>query len=306
MTQTLPVIQPDALRELQGRKPAWLKVRAPGGPNYMRLKALMRERNLHTVCEEARCPNIGECWEERTATFMILGDVCTRRCGFCAVAHGRPEWEDWGEPDRVGRTVAEMGLQHVVVTSVNRDDLADGGSEIFARTITAIRREAPGCRVEVLIPDFQGSAPALETVLQARPDVLNHNIETVPRLYGPVRPGSRYARSLELFRRASAYATEPVTKSGMMLGLGEEADEVRATMADLRAAGVQLLTLGQYLRPSPAHLPVVRYVPPAEFEAFAADGRALGFRHVEAGPLVRSSYHAKRQVEAACPPPATK
>jgi lipoic acid synthetase len=270
----------------------------------MRLKALMRERNLHTVCEEARCPNIGECWEERTATFMILGDVCTRRCGFCAVAHGRPEWEDWGEPERVGRTVAEMGLQHVVVTSVNRDDLADGGSEIFARTITAIRREAPGCRVEVLIPDFQGAESALEVVLQARPDVLNHNIETVPRLYGPVRPGSRYARSLELFRRASAHATEPVTKSGMMLGLGEESDEVRATMADLHAAGVQLLTLGQYLRPSPLHLPVVRYVPPAEFAAYAADGRALGFRHVEAGPLVRSSYHAKRQVEAACSPPA--
>jgi lipoyl synthase len=264
----------------------------------------MRARNLHTVCEEARCPNIGECWEERTATFMILGDVCTRRCGFCAVAHGRPEWEDWGEPDRVGRTVAEMGLQHVVVTSVNRDDLADGGSEIFARTITAIRREAPACRVEVLIPDFQGSGPALETVLRARPDVLNHNIETVARLYGPVRPGSRYVRSLDLFRRASGHATEPVTKSGMMLGLGEEAEEVRATMADLRAAGVQLLTLGQYLRPSPAHLPVVRYVPPAEFQAFAADGRALGFRHVEAGPLVRSSYHAKRQVEAACAPAA--
>jgi lipoic acid synthetase len=233
---------------------------------------------------------------------MILGDVCTRRCGFCAVAHGRPEWEDWGEPDRVGRTVAEMGLQHVVVTSVNRDDLADGGAEIFGRTIAAIRGEAPGCRVEVLIPDFQGSAAALETVLRARPDVLNHNIETVPRLYGPVRPGSRYARSLELFRRASRHATEPVIKSGMMLGLGEEADEVRATMADLRAAGVQLLTLGQYLRPSPAHLPVVRYVPPAEFDALAAAGRALGFRHVEAGPLVRSSYHAKRQVEAACVP----
>jgi lipoic acid synthetase len=203
----------------------------------------------------------------------------------------------------VGCTVAEMGLHHVVVTSVNRDDLADGGAEIFARTIAAIRREASGCRVEVLIPDFQGSEPALDTVLRARPDVLNHNIETVPRLYGPVRPGSRYPRSLELFRRASAHATEPVTKSGMMLGLGEEADEVRATMADLRAAGVQLLTLGQYLRPSPAHLPVVRYVPPAEFEALAADGRALGFRHVEAGPLVRSSYHAKRQVEAACAAP---
>jgi lipoyl synthase len=303
MTPTLPVIQPDALRDLQARKPAWLKVRAPGGPNYMRLKALMREQNLHTVCEEARCPNIGECWEERTATFMILGDVCTRRCGFCAVAHGRPEWEDWGEPDRVGRTVAEMGLQHVVVTSVNRDDLADGGAEIFARTIVAIRREAPACRVEVLIPDFQGSEAALDTVLRARPDVLNHNIETVPRLYGPVRPGSRYARSLELFRRASGHPMEPVTKSGMMLGLGETADEVRATMADLRAARVQLLTLGQYLRPSPAHLPVVRYVLPVEFEALAADGHTLGFRHVEAGPLVRSSYHAKRQVEAACTAP---
>jgi lipoic acid synthetase len=303
MTQTLPVIQPDALRDLQARKPAWLKVRAPGGPNYMRLKALMRARNLHTVCEEARCPNIGECWEERTATFMILGDVCTRRCGFCAVAHGRPEWADWGEPDRVGRTVAEMGLQHVVVTSVNRDDLADGGAGIFARTIGAIRAAAPRCRVEVLIPDFQGSAGALDTVLRARPDVLNHNIETVPRLYRTVRPGSRYERSLELFRRARAHATAPVTKSGMMLGLGETLDEARGTMADLAAAGVQLLTLGQYLRPSPAHLPVARYVPPAEFAELAGEGPRLGFRHVEAGPLVRSSYHAKRQVEAAAPPP---
>ena len=301
MTLTLPVIQPDALRESPGRKPPWLKVRAPGGPNYMRLQALMRERNLHTVCQEARCPNIGECWEERTATFMILGDVCTRRCGFCAGSPGRPEWEDWGEPDRVGRTVAEMGLAHVVVTSVNRDDLADGGAEIFARTIAAIRAASPGCRVEVLIPDFQGSAPALDTVLRARPDVLNHNLETVPRLYREVRPGSRYERSLELFRRARAHPTEPVTKSGVMLGLGESPDEVRATMADLHAAGVQLLTLGQYLRPSAAHLPVVRYVPPDEFAALAADGRALGFRHVEAGPLVRSSYHAKRQVEAASP-----
>jgi lipoic acid synthetase len=299
MTLTLPVIQPDPLREPQARKPAWLKVRAPGGPHYMRLKALMRERKLHTVCEEARCPNIGECWEERTATFMILGDVCTRRCGFCAVAHGRPEWEDWGEPDRVGRTVAEMGLAHVVVTSVNRDDLADGGSEMFARTIGAIRCEAPDCRVEVLIPDFQGVESALDTVLRARPDVLNHNIETVPRLYREVRPGSRYERSLELFGRARRHATAPVVKSGMMLGLGETLDEVRATMADLHAAGVELLTLGQYLRPSPRHLPVVRYVPPEEFTALGAEGRALGFRHVEAGPLVRSSYHAKRQVEHA-------
>jgi lipoic acid synthetase len=230
---------------------------------------------------------------------MILGDVCTRRCGFCAVSHGRPIWEDWGEPDRVARTVALMGLAHVVVTSVNRDDLADGGAEIFARTIRAIRREAPGCRVEVLIPDFQGSAAALETVLAARPDVLNHNVETVPRLYREVRPGARYERSLELFERAREHRTDPVTKSGIMLGLGETTGELAATMRDLRAAGVQLLTLGQYLRPSPAHLPVVRYVPPAEFRELAAIGEGLGFRHVEAGPLVRSSYHAKRQVEAA-------
>ncbi len=299
MRQALPVIQPDSPEVLPGRKPPWLRVRAPGGPNYMRLKALMREQNLHTVCEEARCPNIGECWEDRTATFMILGNVCTRRCGFCAVSHGRPVWEDWGEPDRVGRTVALMGLAHVVVTSVNRDDLADGGAAIFARTIRAIRREAPRCRVEVLIPDFQGSAGALETVLEARPDVLNHNVETVPRLYREVRPGARYERSLELFDRARRHPTRPVTKSGIMLGLGETPDELKATMEDLLGVGVQLLTLGQYLRPSPLHLPVVRYVPPEEFRALGALGERLGFRHVEAGPLVRSSYHAKKQVEVA-------
>jgi len=299
MRHALPVIQPDSPPEPQGRKPAWLKVRAPGGPNYMRLKALLRAQNLHTVCEEARCPNIGECWEDRTATFMILGDVCTRRCGFCAVSHGRPTWEDCGEPDRVGQTVAVMGLEHVVVTSVNRDDLADGGAEIFARTIRAIRHEAPGCRVEVLIPDFQGSARALETVLEARPDVLNHNVETVPRLYREVRPGARYERSLELFDRARRHPTRPVTKSGIMLGLGETTEELQVTMGDLVGVGVQLLTLGQYLRPSTAHLAVVRYVPPEEFRALGALGEALGFRHVEAGPLVRSSYHAKRQVEVA-------
>jgi lipoic acid synthetase len=297
MTLALPVIQPDTPPGPLGRKPAWLKVRAPGGPTYMRLRALMRDRRLHTVCEEARCPNIGECWDDGTATFMILGEVCTRRCGFCAVSHGRPTWEDWDEPDRVGETVAAMGLEHVVVTSVNRDDLADGGAEVFARTVGAIRRAAPGCRVEVLVPDFQGVASALETVLAARPDVLNHNIETVPRLYRTVRPGARYERSLELFARARCHPTAPVTKSGLMLGLGESADEVQATMADLRGVGVQLLTLGQYLRPSPQHLPVVRYVPPEEFRALAAAGEALGFRHVEAGPLVRSSYHAKRQAE---------
>jgi len=301
MRQALPVIQPDPPAPLPGRKPPWLKVRAPGGPNYLRLKGLMRAENLHTVCEEARCPNIGECWEERTATFMILGDVCTRRCGFCAVSHGRPAWEDWGEPDRVGRTVTRMGLAHVVVTSVNRDDLADGGAQLFARTIAAIRREAPGCRVEVLIPDFQGSAAALDTVLAARPDVLAHNVETVPRLYREVRPGSRYERSLELLDRARLHPAESVTKSNVMLGLGETADEVAATMADLRRVGVQLLTLGQYLRPSPAHLPVVRYVTPEEFEGLAVLGHGLGFRHVEAGPLVRSSYHAKRQLDAAGP-----
>jgi lipoic acid synthetase len=299
MRQALPVIQPDTPAPLPGRKPPWLKVRAPGGPNYLALKGLMRAETLHTVCEEARCPNIGECWEERTATFMILGDVCTRRCGFCAVAHGRPAWEDWGEPERVGRTVARMGLAHVVVTSVNRDDLADGGAGIFARTIGAVRHAAPGCRVEVLIPDFQGSASALATVLEARPDVLAHNVETAPRLYRDVRPGSRYERSLELLDRAGRHPTAPVTKSNIMLGLGETADEVAETMADLRRAGVQLLTIGQYLRPSPAHLPVVRYVPPDEFAALAERGAQLGFRHVEAGPLVRSSYHAKRQVEAA-------
>ena len=299
MTLALPVIQPAPPPGPHEPKPSWLRVRAPGGPNYIRLKALMRAANLHTVCEEARCPNIGECWEERTATFMILGDVCTRRCGFCAVSHGRPTWEDWGEPARVAGAVAQLGLAHVVVTSVNRDDLADGGAEIFARTIRAIREQAPDCQVEVLIPDFQGSRAALQTVLEARPDVLNHNIETVARLYREVRPGSRYERSLELLARAHGHAGAPLTKSGMMLGLGETRDEVRATMRDLHEAGVQLLTLGQYLRPSIQHLLLVRYVAPEEFRTLAAEGRALGFRHVEAGPLVRSSYHAKRQSEAA-------
>jgi lipoyl synthase len=302
MRLALPVIQTDTQPEPRAPKPAWLKVRAPGGPNYLRLKGLMRAQNLHTVCEEARCPNIGECWEERTATFMILGDVCTRRCGFCAVSHGRPTWEDWDEPDRVGETVARMGLAHVVVTSVNRDDLADGGAEVFARTIRAIRRHARGCGVEVLIPDFQGSARALETVLAARPDVLNHNIETVPRLYPDVRPGARYERSLALLGRARR-AAAPVTKSGLMLGLGETLDELRATMGDLREVGVELLTLGQYLRPSLRHLPVARYVPPEEFRELGRLGEALGFRHVEAGPLVRSSYHAKRQIETTGWPP---
>jgi len=278
------------------RKPDWLKVRAPGGPRYIRLKGLLREWNLHTVCEEAHCPNIGECWEDLTATFMILGDVCTRNCGYCAVAHGRPVWEDREEPERVAGAVKALGLEHVVVTSVNRDDLADGGAAVFAATVRAIRREAPGCRVEVLVPDFQGSADALQTVLDARPDILNHNIETVPRLYKVARHGGRYERSLELFRRARRAAPDLLTKSGLILGLGEEHEELLATLSDLRAADVNILTLGQYLRPSPQHLPIARFYRPDEFRELAEEGARLGFAHVEAGPLVRSSYHAKRQV----------
>ena len=281
----------------ENRKPPWLRVRVPGGPNYLRLKSRMREWNLHTVCEEARCPNIGECWEEGTATFMILGEICTRNCGYCAVLHGKPVWEDREEPERIGVAVRTLGLEHVVVTSVNRDDLADGGAAHFAATIRAIRREAPGCRVEVLVPDFQGSAGALETVLAARPDILNHNTETVPRLYKVARHGGRYERTLELFRRSRARVPDLLTKSGIILGLGEEREELLQTMADLCSVDVNILTLGQYLRPSPAHLPVARFYHPDEFDELAVAGLRLGFAHVEAGPLVRSSYHAKRQVQ---------
>ena len=291
----LPLIETP--RPTVSPKPSWLKVRAPGGPRYLRLKGLMKEWNLHSVCEEAHCPNIGECWEDLTATFMILGDVCTRNCGYCAVSHGRPSWEDREEPMRVGRAVAELGLEHVVITSVNRDDLADGGAAHFAATVRAIRREAPGCRVELLIPDFQGSSTALAAVIEAGPDVLNHNTETVPRLYKVARHGGRYERTLELFRRARAVAPRLVTKSGIIVGLGEEYRELLDTMRDLRAADVNVLTLGQYLRPSASHLPVARYYPPEEFVELARIGHAMGFDHVEAGPLVRSSYHAKRQVE---------
>ncbi|MBI3629628.1 MAG: lipoyl synthase [Candidatus Rokubacteria bacterium] len=295
MAISLPILDHVAAPE---RKPGWLKVKAPGGPTYMRLKALMRAQNLHTVCEEAHCPNIGECWEDGTATFMILGDVCTRNCGYCAIAHGKPAWEDREEPERVGRSVATLALDHVVITSVDRDDLADGGAAHFAATIRAIRRERPGCQVEVLIPDFQGSAGALQTVIDARPDILNHNTETVPRLYKVARPGGRYRRTIELFRRARATDAGLLTKSGIIVGLGEERDELVATMRDLREVDVRILTLGQYLRPSPQHLPVARYYHPDEFGELAEIGRGLGFAHVEAGPLVRSSYHAKRQVQA--------
>ena len=286
-------------RTTDSPKPPWLKVRAPGGPNFLRLKGLMRQWNLHSVCEEAHCPNVGECWEDLTATFMILGDVCTRNCGYCAVTHGRPVWEDREEPERVGRAIRELGLEHAVITSVNRDDLADGGALHFAATIRAVRRHAPRCRVEVLIPDFQGNPESLQTVIEAGPDVLNHNTETVPRLYKVARHGGRYERTLDLFRRARRSAPTLATKSGIILGLGEERHELVATMGDLRDADVNVLTLGQYLRPSPQHLPIARYYRPEEFSELAEIGRAMGFAHVEAGPLVRSSYHAKRQTEVA-------
>ena len=292
---SLPLLEPST--PPNSPKPAWLKVRAPGGPKYLRLKGLMREWNLHSVCEEAHCPNIGECWERGTATFMILGDVCTRNCGYCAVTHGRPQWEDREEPERVGRAVGELALEHVVITSVNRDDLADGGAAHFAATVGAIRRHAPGCRVELLIPDLQGNADALDTVIAAGPDILNHNTETVPRLYKVARHGGRYERTLDLFRRARRVAPGLLTKSGIILGLGEERDELVATLRDLREADVNILTLGQYLRPSAQHLPVARYYHPDEFRELGEIGRALGFAHVESGPLVRSSYHAKSQAK---------
>jgi lipoyl synthase len=256
------------------------------------LKGLIERLRLHTVCESAACPNVGECWNQRTATFMILGNVCTRRCGFCAVQKGAPLPVDYDEPQRVAEAVATMGLKFAVITSVNRDDRKDGGAELFAMVIHAIRHRIPGCGVEVLIPDFQGNLEAVETVMRAAPDVLNHNTETVPRLYRQVRLGARYERSLGVLAHAKKLAPKTPVKSGLMLGLGETADEVLQTMRDLRAHGVDILTLGQYLRPSPKHLPIVRYVPPAEFDDFRREGYAMGFGHVEAGPLVRSSYHA--------------
>jgi lipoic acid synthetase len=280
------------------RRPEWLKVRIPGGDNYFDLKRLMRSLSLHTVCESARCPNIGECWQHRTATFMILGELCTRRCGFCAVPKGKPAGEvDAAEPERVAEAAAGMGLKYVVVTSVDRDDLEDGGSTIFAHTIEALRRRIPSCKVEVLIPDFRGSDPALATVLGARPDILNHNTETVPRLYPVARRGSRYQRSLRLLRRSRAIAPAIPTKSGLMVGLGETLDEIRAVLADLADAGVDIVTIGQYLRPSREQLPVARFYSPEEFASLKQEGERLGIRHVESGPLVRSSYHAHEQIE---------
>jgi len=279
-------------------KPEWLKVRAPGSPNYVKLKGLMRDLGLHTVCEEAHCPNIGECWHHGTATFMILGDVCTRACAYCNVRHGTPGPLDIHEPRKVASAVAAMQLQYVVITSVDRDDLPDGGSETFASVIREIREASPSTRVEVLIPDFQGREDQLRTVLGARPDVLNHNIETVPRLYRTARPGGKYHRALELLDRARRIAPDIPTKSGLMVGLGEARDEVLETIADLRKVDCRILTIGQYLRPSEAHLPMSRYYTPAEFSELKSYALGLGFGHVESGPLVRSSYHAHEQTEA--------
>ena len=280
------------------RKPEWLKVRAPGSPSYLRLKGLMRDLKLHTVCEEARCPNIGECWTHGTATFMILGDICTRACGYCAVGHGRPHAIDSAEPARVADAVQTLDLAHVVITSVDRDDVPDGGASIFAATIRQIRARTPSASIEVLIPDFQGKAAPLHAVLDAGPDILNHNTETVPRLYRLARSGGRYSRTLELLDRSRRYAPHVATKSGIMLGLGEEWEEVIDTLGDLRRVGCGILTLGQYLRPSPAHLPMARYYHPDEFARLKTTALEMGFACVESGPLVRSSYHAHEQAEA--------
>ena len=287
------------LETLPPRKPPWLRVKLPAGDTFFALKRLVHEKRLHTVCEEAMCPNIGECWNQRSATFMLLGDTCTRSCGFCAVHTGRPVALDIQEPERVAEAIAILGLRYAVLTSVNRDDLLDGGSRIFAETIRAVRRHSPACRVEVLIPDFKGNWEALAEVVEARPDVLNHNMESIARLYSQVRPQARYTRSLELLQRVKEYDNTMRTKSGLMVGLGEEPAEMVATMRDLRDVQCDLLTIGQYLRPSVQHLPVVRYYHPEEFVDLKRQGEALGFLHVEAGPLVRSSYHAAGQEAAA-------
>ncbi len=280
------------------KRPQWLRAPAPVGENYRDLKDLVTRLKLHTVCESAACPNIGDCWNRRTATFMILGNLCTRRCGFCAVQKGAPLEVDWDEPRRVAEAVEQMGLRFAVVTSVNRDDLKDGGAALFAQTIDAIRQRVPGCGVEVLVPDFQGSRESMDIVLDASPDILNHNIETVPRLYRQVRMGARYERSLAMLEHVKTRRPAIPAKSGLMLGLGETLEEVRQVMRDLRQRGVDIVTLGQYLRPSSMHLPIIRYVPVAEFDELKRFGQSLGFRHVESGPLVRSSYHADEAVSA--------
>jgi lipoic acid synthetase len=295
MSASSQLIQIDLGPRIPSPKPAWLKARAPVGENFHNLKKLARGLGLHTVCESAQCPNIGECWDHHTATFMLLGDICTRRCGFCAVPKGRPQAIDWDEPRRVAEAVATLGLKHAVVTSVNRDDDNVGGAKIFAETIREIRELVPDCRVEVLIPDFQGLEKPLRIVLEARPNVLNHNTETVPRLYRAVRSGARYKRTLDLLSNSKKWDPDTVTKSGVMVGIGEETVELIEVFRDLGERGVDILTIGQYLRPSKDHLPMTRYYTPAEFVSLKEEALKFGFKHVESGPLVRSSYHAHEQ-----------
>jgi lipoyl synthase len=293
--KAMDLVQISPARQAPAPKPEWLKARAPVGDNYHDLKRLARSLGLHTVCESAHCPNIGECWQHKTATFMMLGNLCTRRCGFCAVPKGRPEPIDFDEPRRVAQAVAALRLQHAVITSVNRDDNLIGGARIFAMVIQEIRRQAPGCRVEVLIPDFQGDHESIRTVVEARPEVLNHNTESVPRLYRVVRSGARYERSLELLNQSKKLRPEGVTKSGVMVGLGEETHELLQVFRDLAAVHCDILTIGQYLRPSRDHLPMARLYTPGEFAELKTEALKMGFRHVESGPLVRSSYHAHEQ-----------
>jgi lipoic acid synthetase len=296
------LIQIELSPPLRVPKPEWLRAKAPVGDNFHELKKLARGLGLHTVCESAQCPNIGECWNHKTATFMLLGDICTRRCGFCAVPKGRPEPIDWDEPRRVAEAVATLGLKHAVVTSVNRDDDNVGGARIFAETIREIRELIPDCRIEVLIPDFQGLEGPLKIVLDAKPDVLNHNTETVPRLYRAVRSGARYERTLTLLENAKKFSPGMVTKSGVMVGLGESTDELVEVFRDLGGRGVDILTVGQYLRPSRDHLPIARFYTPEEFRELRNEALRFGFRHVESGPMVRSSYHAHEQAESTSAP----
>jgi lipoic acid synthetase len=299
MSASFQLVQIEIGPPIRQPKPEWLRAKAPVGDNFHNLKKLARGLGLHTVCESAQCPNIGECWNHKTATFMLLGDICTRRCGFCAVPKGRPEAIDWDEPRRVAEAVATLGLKHAVVTSVNRDDDNVGGAKIFAETIREIRELVSDCRIEVLIPDFQGLAEPLRIVLEAKPNVLNHNTETVPRLYRVVRSGARYQRTLDLLSNAKKWDPQMVTKSGVMVGLGETTDELIEVFRDLGSRGVDILTVGQYLRPSKDHLPMARFYAPAEFVYLKEEALKFGFKHVESGPLVRSSYHAHEQADVA-------
>jgi len=298
MASLIPEAEIQELPSRPARRPEWIKVRAPAGRNYERVREIMRSKLLHTVCEEARCPNLGECWGAGTATFLLMGDTCTRSCGFCDIATGRPQPLDWLEPERVARAVKAMDLRHAVITSVNRDEREDGGAPIFAMVIRRIRELQPGCSVEVLIPDFKGSLEALRVVMDARPEILNHNVETVRRLFKRVQPQDHYEWAQATLSNAKRLEPDVLTKSGIMAGLGETPDEIKETMRDLRSWGVDILTLGQYLQPSAKHLPIERYFHPDEFAELKEYGLGIGFRWVESGPLVRSSYHAEQQVRA--------